>query len=203
VFANRRIPSGSIIGEYLGKLYPLGNLQARDKYAFLISEIAEVTASKFGNFTRFVNHHCGPNLTPRLGMYGKRQVVLYQANREIEAGEQLFIDYGTWYFSLPNNPCKCDAQDGDHLPDKFKSQASTKSKVATDKARTSRTAAQSRSRKLPKSSKITQRYASLGKAANPSISTRDRRGSACEKQSRKQSDASLKSLTRSAGVGKR
>lgn len=142
VFANRRIPSGSIIGEYLDRLYPLGNLQAHDKYVFLIREIAEVKASQFGNLTRFVNHHCYPNLTtPRLGMYGKRQVVLYEANREIEAGEQLFVDYGTRYFSLPNNPCKCDAQDGDHLRGKLRGLAETRSRAATGSVTTSRTAA--------------------------------------------------------------
>lgn len=33
---------------------------ARDEYAFVIHEIAEVTAKEFCSFTRFVNHHCNP-----------------------------------------------------------------------------------------------------------------------------------------------
>ncbi|KAK7711645.1 Histone-lysine N-methyltransferase ehmt1 [Diaporthe eres] len=116
VFANQTIPSESIIGEYLGRLHPPKSLPVHDRYVFVIPEIGEVTANQFGNLTRFVNHHCDPNVTARVGMYGKRQVVLYVANREIKAGEQLFVDYGSVYFSLPDYPCRCDAQDGDHVP---------------------------------------------------------------------------------------
>ncbi|KAK7697495.1 Histone-lysine N-methyltransferase ehmt1 [Diaporthe eres] len=105
VFANQTIPSESIIGEYLGRLHPPKSLPVHDRYVFVIPEIGEVTANQFGNLTRFVNHHCDPNVTARVGMYGKRQVVLYVANREIKAGEQLFVDYGSVYFSLPDYPC--------------------------------------------------------------------------------------------------
>lgn len=34
---------------------------------------------------------------------------LYATNREIEPGEQHFIDYAPVYFSLTERPCECDA----------------------------------------------------------------------------------------------
>lgn len=87
VFANQSTSSGFIIGECMGRLYPSGFLLADDKDVFMINEIAEVTAKEFGNFTRFVNRHCTPNVTVQTGMYDKHQVVLYVSNREIKAGK--------------------------------------------------------------------------------------------------------------------
>lgn len=116
VFANQPISSGTIIGEYLGRLHPLNSLKGGDMYIFLLTETAEVTCRQYGNFTRFVNHHCNPNVTARMGMYGKRRVILYVTNQDIKAGEQVFISYGRNYFSGSKILCKCDDQEGDHLP---------------------------------------------------------------------------------------
>lgn len=49
-------------------------------------------------------------------MYGKRRVVLYITNRDTKTGEQLFIEYGPVHFFLLDSPCKCDAQESNHLP---------------------------------------------------------------------------------------
>lgn len=203
VFANRRIPSGSVIGEYLGRLYPLGSLQAQDRYVFLISEIAEVTAIQFGNFTRFVNHHCNASITPRLGMYGKRQVILYEVNRDVEAGEQLFVHYGMSYFNLPYNPCKCDAQEGDHVPVKSKPRASVRDKVVASNVKTSEVAAQTRSKMFDKSSITAHRDGGPRIATKSTIPTRDPRAVSGKKHSREQSAVLSNTLTRSARVQRR
>ncbi|KAI3400084.1 hypothetical protein diail_4622 [Diaporthe ilicicola] len=116
VFANRAIPSGITIGEYLGRLHPLNSLKGGDMYIFLLDGAAEVTCREYGNFTRFVNHHCNPNVNARLGMYGKRRAIFYTTNRDIKQGEQIFISYGREYFKGSKIFCKCDGHDGDHLP---------------------------------------------------------------------------------------
>ncbi|POS77305.1 set-domain histone methyltransferase-5 [Diaporthe helianthi] len=175
VFANRKIPNGTIIGEYLGRLYPMGHPDALDRYLFMISEVAEACALQFGNVTRFFNHHCFNNITPRLGMYGRRPVILYEANRDIDAGEQLYVDYGAVYFSLPGNPCRCDAKEGDHVPSKRRSRAGKKSE-ARAKVRTS-----VRTRK----------------------STRITKGISGKKHGQDKPAAVLKDLTRSSRVSRR
>lgn len=198
VFANRSIPTGSIIGEYLGRLYPPKSLPAHDRYVFIIDEIAEVTASQFGNHTRFVNHHCNPNVTARLGMYGKRQVILYVANREIKAGEQLLVHYGTVYFSWPDYPCRCDAQEGEHLPSDFT--ASPRGAVAAEDVETSQTTRQTGAGRCNKDSN-TEKDVALQTSTIPTTLTRNTRAIDGRKRGRKQSTA-LNGLTRSAAVGK-
>ncbi|KAG6353732.1 hypothetical protein INS49_005441 [Diaporthe citri] len=191
------IPSGSVIGEYLGRLHPLKSLPPRDRYVFVIPEIADVTANQFGNLTRFVNHHCNPNVTARIGMYGKRQVVLCVANQEIEAGEQLFVDYGAAYFSWPDFPCKCDAQDGDHLPSaaRIRPRGAVAAESASVKA--SRIARDARAQRRDTNSQKTQTGVALEEAIESTKSPRKASGTAGKKQSRTQSTA-LNTLTRSA-----
>lgn len=202
VFANQTIPSGSVIGEYLGRLHPPKSLPVSDRYVFILSEIAEVSADQYGNLTRFMNHHCDPNVSPRIAMYGKRQVILYVANRKIKAGEQMFVDYGSVYFSLPDFPCRCDAQDGDHLPGKDRIR--TRSVVAAESAsvKASRIAREARARKRDTDSYKTQIVAALEELIKYTKKTRKERGTAGKKQNRKQS-AALNTLTRSAAVCKR
>lgn len=202
VFANQAIPSESIIGEYLGRLCPPKSLPAHDRYVFIISEVAEVTADQFGNITRFVNHHCDPNVTARLGMYGKREVVLYVANQDIKAGEQLFVDYGSVYFSLPDFPCKCDAQDGDHVPSvvRIRSRGVAAAEGASVKAsRVARDARAQRRDTEPQKTEIVVALEETIKSTNSSWKTG---GTAGKKQSRIQS-TTLNTLTRRAAVCKR
>lgn len=73
-------------------------------------------AREFGNWTRFVNHHCNPNLSVGVGMYGHRRAVVFRANRDIAAGEQLCIHYGEDYFNNLNIDCNCNAQLVAHQP---------------------------------------------------------------------------------------
>ncbi|KAJ0107487.1 hypothetical protein J7T55_007676 [Diaporthe amygdali] len=115
-FANQLIPRGTIIGEYLGRLHPLMTLHGGDRYIFYFNEAADVSAYQYGNITRFVNHHCKPNITAQLVMYGRRRVIVYTANQDIQTGDQVFVSYGRGYFEYSKTWCKCDNVEGNHLP---------------------------------------------------------------------------------------
>lgn len=51
-----------------------------------------------------------------VGMYGHRQSVIFRANRDIAAGEQLGIHYGENYFNNLGINCTCDANPAAHQP---------------------------------------------------------------------------------------
>lgn len=208
LFANRPIPRDTIIGEYLGRLYPAGSPAARDAYVFLIDDVAESSALQYGNIVRFVNHHCRPNVRARLGMYGRRQVILYEAGKDIEAGAQLWVDYGLRYFYLPGRPCRCDAAEGDHVPGTngpkkvaAKSAAKTKAKVRGSKG----SARGQRKQKTDAASKCGRGNATTsGVSSGPGKSKGTSTTVPGKKHEQKDcADAVLKGLTRNAGVCRR
>lgn len=131
MFATAPIPLGTTLGEYLGELIPKGTFVPGDRYGFQL-ERPGCTARRFGNITRFVNHHCDPNVGTESCMYGKRVVVLFKAVDDIAAGQQIFISYGRSYFTGLNILCMCNHQAGDHLPpaDPEDRQAAAKKGVA-------------------------------------------------------------------------
>lgn len=121
MFARQPIPYGTVLGEYLGELVPdFQSLPRGDRYVLLLDAVDAVdavcTARRFGNITRFLNHHCQPNVTVETGMYGKRLVELFKADTDIAAGDQVFISYGRAYFEGMGISCQCDDQPAAHLP---------------------------------------------------------------------------------------
>ncbi|KAG6364242.1 hypothetical protein INS49_005841 [Diaporthe citri] len=117
VFAKEDIPKYQLLGEYLGELVPADwYVDATDSYIFTIEGEFVITAKDYGNWTRFVNHHCDPNVSAAVGMYGHRRSVIFRANRDIAAGEQLCIHYGENYFSNLGINCSCDANAAPHQP---------------------------------------------------------------------------------------
>ncbi|KAI7777497.1 hypothetical protein LA080_003446 [Diaporthe eres] len=116
-FATADIPKYTLLGEYLGELVPADwMVDATDPYIFTIEDEFVITAKDYGNWTRFVNHHCDPNVSAAVGMYGHRRSIVYRANRDIAAGEQLCIHYGENYFSNLGMSCQCDANPVAHQP---------------------------------------------------------------------------------------
>ncbi|KAG8156533.1 hypothetical protein KVR01_013637 [Diaporthe batatas] len=203
VFANRKIPSGSTLGEYLGRLYPLGGPKARDSYIFLITEVAEVSGLQYGNLTRFFNHHCRANVSARVGMYGRRQVILYEASRDIEAGEQLCVDYGRRYFSLPGNPCRCDASEGDHLPAHHGNVMPQVGARSETEVKAPQTSTETLGQRIYTLSKGAPTSPDSGVSTRPSKSSRNPTATSCKKHSQQDPAAVLKSLSRRAGVFRR
>lgn len=108
------IKKGSWVGEYLGELRPLS--APNSTYRFEIPSICTVDAEQCGNWTRFINSHCRPNVKPWGDTVGKKHVILFQALRDIGPEEEVVFDYGGRYFKNAGFLCGCDAQKGLHLP---------------------------------------------------------------------------------------
>lgn len=119
VFATQLIRAGGWLDDYVGELMPFDCWFPDDLYAFDIPGIARCTSQQYGNWTRFVNHHCTPNVQANDWMVGQRVVMVFRANRDIRPGEQLFIQYGRQYFESAKRFCKCDAFPEDHFPPPF------------------------------------------------------------------------------------
>ncbi|KAK4221281.1 hypothetical protein QBC38DRAFT_326215, partial [Podospora fimiseda] len=107
----QHIARGDYIGEYIGKLKPPAknngpyvwslNNEPRRKMRKLY-----IDAGDMGNWTRFVNHACRPNVDVLLVQAGKVRMVLFRAAKSIRAGQQLFINYGRDYFK-GGLMCRC------------------------------------------------------------------------------------------------
>ncbi|KAK2604089.1 hypothetical protein N8I77_007047 [Diaporthe amygdali] len=116
IFAKIDIEQDTLLGEYLGELLPLNAPQDNmDAYQFTLDNICIITARDYGNWTRYINHSCTPNVRGDDGMYGNRRAITFHALRDISADEQLTFDYGDAYFGNMGINCQCDAFPGPHL----------------------------------------------------------------------------------------
>lgn len=117
VYAKVDIPEDELLGEYLGELIPIDGYYGHDSaYVFEFDSFVSCDARQFGNWTRFMNHHCSENVKPLTFIYGTRSVIAFKTTRPIAAGEQLCTWYGRGYFTGGGTVCKCDNEVGDHLP---------------------------------------------------------------------------------------
>lgn len=82
----------------------------------MIPEVCAVDAERAGNWTRFINSHCQPNVKLWGEHIGKRHVTLFQAFKDIEPEEEIVFNYGASYFEHAGFECECDAFDEPHLP---------------------------------------------------------------------------------------
>ncbi|POS75039.1 set-domain histone methyltransferase-5 [Diaporthe helianthi] len=124
VFAREDIPRGTMIGEYIGRLLPHDpDYSAQSAYVYTIGRRAECDAEQYCNITHFINHNCICNTDPISAMYGKREVVALKTNRDIAAGEEITIDYGTEYFNK-NFPCHCDTFEYPHTSETYRRRVS-------------------------------------------------------------------------------
>lgn len=112
VFAKQAIPSGTVLGLFSGAVRPYGQLAPAQKpysnFLFRDAEHGElcVDASAGGNWTRFMNHSCEPNCGfARALRCGHTRVIYARTRRDVEAGGQLFVDYGRDYFE--GTECRC------------------------------------------------------------------------------------------------
>ncbi|KAG8165792.1 hypothetical protein KVR01_004344 [Diaporthe batatas] len=111
VFARTNLPAGRVLGEYLGELRPEEeDPDDIDHYQYVIEGVAAISATRAGNWTRFLNHHCNPNLSVKSDMYGRRRAIVFRTKRPVSAGEELSVDYGDpRYFEPLRIDCACDA----------------------------------------------------------------------------------------------
>lgn len=115
-----RMPSiarGQLVGEYVGELVPLdrdGAEYAGQQNGRYIFEGPFkrwlIDAGKWGNSSRFINHHCRPNLKAVPVVVGGRRLVTFRALRAVRAGDELTVNYGSAYFTRYNEKCRCNCK---------------------------------------------------------------------------------------------
>ncbi|RHZ74286.1 hypothetical protein CDV55_108954 [Aspergillus turcosus] len=115
VRALTRFKKGEILDQYFGELRPV-DYQDDHAYALLHeskmvegSPLALISAKRYGNWTRFLNHSCKPSTMFLKMTVGKRITVAVQAVRDIDIFEEITIDYGKGYWK--NRVCLCGEPD--------------------------------------------------------------------------------------------
>ncbi|XP_006900681.1 PREDICTED: histone-lysine N-methyltransferase EHMT1 [Elephantulus edwardii] len=119
VRALQDIPLGTFVCEYVGELISDSEADVREEDSYLFDldnkdgELYCIDARFYGNVSRFINHHCEPNLVPvRVFMSHQDlrfpRVALF-STRPIEAGEQLGFDYGDRFWDIKGKlfSCQC------------------------------------------------------------------------------------------------
>jgi uncharacterized protein len=118
VLATRKIPAGTLIIEYRGKviteeeadeLYPFEDDERHHTFLFRIDGGLVIDAAQRGNAARYINHSCDPNCEAE---EDDGRVFIY-ALRDIRRGEELAYDYN-FILDEPHNaankklyPCYC------------------------------------------------------------------------------------------------
>jgi SET domain-containing protein len=99
-FATRDLPAEAFLGLYEGRRYTPAQIAAKDwndqlTYLFKLSNDETIDGAKGGNATRHLNHSCDPNCEA-VEDYdeGGELVLKFQTLVAIDAGDELFIDYG-------------------------------------------------------------------------------------------------------------
>lgn len=89
------------LGHFTGELLP------PDMYVFETPEVANVSALRYGNATRFINHGCFPNVAAEKEMIGGRRVIVFRMLENIYEGQQVLVDYKDEYFFNNDIECMC------------------------------------------------------------------------------------------------
>lgn len=110
LFATDYFKKGEMVIEYTGKKISTKKADTLGtKYLFEIDDKWTIDGSPRTNLARYVNHACEPNTEAEID--GNR--IFYYAMRNIDAGEELTIDYGEEYFDEFIRPhgCRCPAKE--------------------------------------------------------------------------------------------
>ena len=104
VFADKKIPPCSYVGEYTGVIQQRTPKQLKENCHCLRYTIWEgkknfaINAEEKGNFTRFINHSAKPNLGVQSIYWRGIPRMIFVALKEIREGGQLTFDYGTHFW---------------------------------------------------------------------------------------------------------
>jgi uncharacterized protein len=107
LFATRLIELGEFIAEYTGnKVTTAVADKLPGRYLFEIDKDWTIDGSPRSNIARYINHSCEPNCEADI----KDGRIMINTIRDIEAGEEILIDYGEEYFDEFIKPvgCKCE-----------------------------------------------------------------------------------------------
>ncbi|EXJ63005.1 hypothetical protein A1O7_03449 [Cladophialophora yegresii CBS 114405] len=127
----QRIPKDTFIGEYVGEIYPVRDVDTGktitryghpdgNVYHFSVPIGAPpspgttdnrpsftVDSAHLGNWTRFMNHHCYPNVSFYTVNVGQVWTTVIRTVREIKFREEITVHYGPNYFYYRGLDCRC------------------------------------------------------------------------------------------------
>nr|XP_039251264.1 histone-lysine N-methyltransferase EHMT1-like [Styela clava] len=113
------IPRGSFVCEYIGEVIADGDARDDDFYLFDLDNKPGgsycIDGRSYGNVSRYLNHHCEPNLVPVRFFFDHQDSnfprIAFFAMKDIAVGEQLCFDYGSgfWDEKCENFTCECGA----------------------------------------------------------------------------------------------
>uniref|UniRef100_A0A452E511 [histone H3]-lysine(9) N-methyltransferase n=1 Tax=Capra hircus TaxID=9925 RepID=A0A452E511_CAPHI len=111
------IPLGTFVCEYVGELISDSEADVREEDSYLFDldnkdgELYCIDARFYGNVSRFINHHCEPNLVPVRVFMSHQDLrfprIAFFSTRLIEAGEQLGFDYGQRFWDIKGKLFSC------------------------------------------------------------------------------------------------
>ncbi|KRT78790.1 SET domain-containing protein, partial [Oryctes borbonicus] len=113
------IVRGSFVCEYIGEIVHYIDADERedDSYFFELEnhdESFSIDARRYGNFGRFLNHSCSPNLSP-IKIFTNHQdmrfpKIAFFAKRDIQPEEELCFDYGEKFWSVKRKLFSCECK---------------------------------------------------------------------------------------------
>ena len=119
------LPFGCIVDEYVGEVQPT-DLGRESAYSYGVTDLApprrrcevyNIDAVRKGNWTRFVNHSCVASCHFAQIVVGSELKVCIIAERDVEAFDELTVDYGMNYFGNEERPfCLCGEPTCKHPP---------------------------------------------------------------------------------------
>ncbi|KAL4763805.1 SET domain protein [Aspergillus foveolatus] len=103
--------AGDILGQFIGEIQPT-DYDDDEVYALthvskvdMEEPLAIISPKKYGNWTRYIAHSCDASCEFRARTVGKHTVMTVEAKRNIVAGEDITVNYGTEYWE--NKQCMC------------------------------------------------------------------------------------------------
>ncbi|KAM9451489.1 histone-lysine N-methyltransferase EHMT1 isoform 1-T1 [Clarias gariepinus] len=120
------IPQGTFVCEYVGEIISDAEADVReiDSYLFsLDSKVGDmycIDARFYGNISRFINHHCEPNLFPCRVFTSHQDLrfphIAFFASKNISAGDELGFDYGDHFWDVKGKlfSCQCGSSQCKH-----------------------------------------------------------------------------------------
>ncbi|XP_058615187.1 histone-lysine N-methyltransferase EHMT1 isoform X9 [Onychostoma macrolepis] len=113
------IPQGTFVCEYVGEIISDSEADVRENDSYLFSldskvgDMYCVDARFYGNISRFINHHCEPNLFPCRVFTSHQDLrfphIAFFACKNISAGDELGFDYGDHFWDVKGKlfSCQC------------------------------------------------------------------------------------------------
>jgi SET domain-containing protein len=104
LFARTPIDRGTFVVEYTGRKISTAYADTLPtRYLFEIDKDWTIDGSSRTNIARYINHSCEPNCEADI----HDDHILISALRDIDAGEELTLDYGKEYFDEFLGPARC------------------------------------------------------------------------------------------------